>query len=284
MKILITGGKGFIAQGIANYLNYKYDYDISVWGRDTLNLMSKEAANEIKINNFNAVVHCAFEGGTFKKNSWESFYRNLYMFENLESALSEDTKLINIASGAEFNKLSDIKSADYCNLSDDPVPDDFYGLAKNIIAKRVVKRKNSYNLRLFGCFGPGEEEERFITKCFTSKKITIKKDMQFDYFYIDDLARVVSFLVEGGIQPRTERDSHRDINCVYNKKMSLYEIAMHIKNKYNNDLEVDSIGEELGYYTGCHVDMQKISVFMKDKIRGFENGLDNYYETGQLSN
>ena len=282
MKVLITGGDGFVARGIQRYLERDGNYKIDCLGKNELNLLVSD-----RTLYYDAVIHCAVQGGKRNdKDDLQTFYNNLLMFENLESSITKDTVLINIASGAEFNRETDINNKDTNHLSITPLPRDPYGLSKNIIAKRVMQRKNSYNLRLFGCYGPGEIKDRFIYRCLNEKRVKIHKDIEFDFFYIDDLARVAKFMLEGGIKPRSDRNIVRDFNCVYMRKRNLAEIAYYIKDKFNSDLEIDYLFDEsqTEHYTGSGYELAKISIFMKDKLIGFENGLDHYYEANKLLN
>ena len=161
------------------------------------------------------------------------------------------------------------------------IPKDFYGLAKNIIAKRVISRDNSYNLRLFACFGPDEIPTRFIKNCFTKSHVTISEDRFFDFFYVVDVARIVKFLIDGGVKPRTGKIS--DINCVYSEKRSLCQIAEIIKDRYRPDLKISVEGDDGFSYTGSPDQLKKISNFFKDKLIGFDKALEEYNEAHKLS-
>ena len=280
MKILITGGDGFIARNIKKYLS-QFDYSIDCFGRRELDLKSDKMWLR---SDYDVVIHTAIQGGYSKKSGFPTafdFYDNLYMFENLVSRLKDDCALINLSSGAEFNKDFRIDNAMTDDLYRVYIPQDFYGLAKNIMAKRVISRDNSYNLRLFACFGPDEIPSRFIKSCFTKSHIIIPEDKFFDFFYVDDVARVVKFLIDGAVTPRTEPIS--DINCVYPERKSLSQVAEIIKDRYRPDLKISVEGDDGFSYTGSADSLKKISVFMKDKLIGFDKGLEEYNEAHKLS-
>ncbi len=281
MKILITGGDGFIARNIKKYLS-QFDYLIDCFGRGKLDLKSDKLWMR---PDYDVVIHTAIQGGYSKKSGFPTcfdFYDNLYMFENLVSRMKDDCMLINLSSGAEFNKDLKIDNAAANDLYQPFVPKDFYGLAKNIMAKRVISRDNSYNLRLFACFGPDEIPTRFIKSCFTRSHITIPENKFFDFFYVNDVARVVKFLIDGGVTLR--KDQISDINCVYPEKKSLHHVAKIIKEKYRPDLKISVEGNDGLSYTGSANTLKKISIFMKDKLIGFDNALEEYNEAHKLSN
>ena len=283
MKVLITGGDGFIARNIKKYLS-QFDYEIDCFGRRSLDLKS----NLINIAYYDVVIHTAIQGGWGSKSGIPNcfdFYDNLYMFENLVSNIKDDCVLINIASGAEFrgdNIDSHIDNAVTNDLYQSPTPKDFYGLAKNIIAKRTISREHSYNLRLFACFGPDEIPSRFIKSCFMNETVAIPKNKFFDFFYVDDVARVVKFLIDGGVKTRTGTIS--DINCVYEEKRSLHQIAEIIRDRYRPTLEISVKDDNGSNYTGSANILKKISIFMKDKLVGFDKALEEYNEAHKLSN
>ena len=283
MKVLITGGDGFIARNIKKYLS-QFDYEIDCFGRRNLDLKSKL----INVADYDVVIHTAVQGGWGNQSGIPNcfdFYDNLYMFENLVSNIKNDCVLINIASGAEFRGddiVSHIDNAVTNDLYQSPTPKDFYGLAKNIIAKRVISREHSYNLRLFACFGYDEIPTRFIKSCFINKTVTIPKNKFFDFFYVDDVARLVKFLIDGGVPIRSGTIS--DINCVYEEKISLHEIAKIIRDKYRQDLKINVKSNDGLPYTGSAVELKKISIFMKDKLVGFDKALEEYNEAHKLSN
>jgi len=284
MKILITGGNGFIARNIKKYLS-QFDYLIDCFGRGKLDLKS----DKIWLRpDYDVVIHTAIQGGWGNKSGIPNcfdFYDNLYMFENLVSNIKNDCVLINIASGAEFrgnNIDSHIDNAKTSDLYKSPFPKDFYGLAKNIIAKRVISREHSYNLRLFACFGPDEIPSRFIKSCFMNETVTISKNKFFDFFYVDDVARLVKFLIDDGIPIRSGTIS--DINCVYPEKKSLHQVAEIIKDRYRPDLKINVESNDGVPYTGSAIELKKISIFMKDKLVGFDKALKEYNEAHKLFN
>jgi len=71
MKILITGGKGYIAKGITNSLWDKYH--IIAPGKDELDLTDKSSVDKFFENKqFDAIIHTAIKGATNPRDSDET--------------------------------------------------------------------------------------------------------------------------------------------------------------------------------------------------------------------
>ena len=271
MKILVTGGGGFIAKNINQYLSNEFDVDC--YGRDELDLMNIKSGSLI---HYDAVVHCAIQGGTYRLNTKDTFYNNLFMVENLINNIRKDTVLINIGSGAEFARTGN------------DIPKDYYGLSKRIISKVILSREKSFNLRIYGCFGYGENDNRFLNRCINSDELTINKNITFDYFYVDDLARIVKFFL---LNPKFVGSKRRmdlwDMDCVYDKKRNLLDIANFVKDNYNKDLIIKvnrDVEKNNWAHIGDCVQIKKLENFMEDKIIGFENGVREYYEKYKFFN
>jgi len=270
MKILITGGNGFIAKEIHKYLGN--EYDIHCLGKEQLNLLDKESIHRRTIEFYDVIINTAVIGGNRKDVDDETvFYKNILMMENLLSSLNDNQILINFSSGAEFRSK-----------------DTAYGLSKKISTRLVNGRKKSYNLRLYGCFGYGEMDTRFIQRCFNLNEIIINDDIEFDFFYVEDVARVCKFLIDGGVGDNSRTNFNekiKTIDCVYDTKYKLSDIANIIKTTYNPKLKVTIINPfSNGSYTGNSRQLLNLKLFFKHNLVGFEHGLKEYYEKHKLFN
>ena len=263
-RVLITGGNGFVGKVINNYL--KDEYEVHCFGREQLDLLDKESINRRALEFYDVVINTAVVGGNRKDVDDKSvFCDNMAMIDNLLSELRDDQVLINFSSGAEFRNENTA-----------------YGLAKKITTRLISGRKNSYNLRLYGCFGPDEMETRFIKRCFDREEIVVADDIEFDFFYVEDVARVCKFLIDGGLlhksHPTNRRSDYneriKEIDCVYEETYKLSDIANMIKEKYRPNLEV-IIGNPAGeQYVGDSRQLRHIEIFMKDKLAGLAKGLE----------
>ena len=263
-RVLITGGNGFVAKEINEYL--RSDYDVHCLSKEELNLLDRDNIKRRALEFYDVIINTAVVGGNRKDVDDKSvFCDNMAMIENLLSEMNDDQILINFSSGAEFRNENTA-----------------YGLAKKITTRIIKGRKNSYNLRLYGCFGPDEMDTRFIKRCFDREEIIVADDIEFDFFYVQDVARVCKFLIDGGLlhnyHPTNRRSDYneriKDIDCVYEEKYKLSDIANMIKEKYRPDLKV-IIGNPSGQeYVGDSRQLQNINIFMKDKLAGLEKGLE----------
>ena len=80
MRILITGGNGYVAKSLYNGL--KDLYDITLVTRKDFDLSDNNATNNwFKDKYFDTVIHTAVKGGSrLTKDNAETFYENIKMF------------------------------------------------------------------------------------------------------------------------------------------------------------------------------------------------------------
>ena len=108
MKILITGGSGFVGRNIARVLDP--DYDIYTPTSSQLDFTdSKEVEKYFQNKFFDVVIHCAITGG--RRNEQDSaftLHENLKMFFNLMNNRDRFDRFINFSSGADFDKTKPI--------------------------------------------------------------------------------------------------------------------------------------------------------------------------------
>ncbi|MDB4232241.1 NAD-dependent epimerase/dehydratase family protein [Candidatus Pelagibacter sp.] len=217
MKVLITGGNGYIAKSIKNSLWDKYH--IIAPGREELDLLDSKSVDKFfEGKYFDIVIHTAAVGGSRLKEEDEtiSFY-NLIMFYNLIRKKEQFNKLISFGSGAEYKK-------EYSP----------YGFSKSIINKLVHKYDNFYTLRIYGVFNEDELETRFIKASINNvlqeNPINIHQDKLMDFIYMPDLISIVDFYI-------THTDLLKEIDCIYDDPFLLSDIAKYI----NNHLSVNKV-------------------------------------------
>ncbi len=245
MNILITGGNGFIATNI--YKTIKNKHNVYLTNRQTLDVLVRDQVGKFfDDNQIDIVIHTAVSGGSrTKEDDIYTLIDNLSMFNNLVENRNKFGSLIHFGSGAEFDRRTDIVSA---KENDESCPADYYGLSKKIIKREIDKIENFYNLRIFGCFGEDELGTRFIKSAVKSVKsghaIKIHQNRYMDFFYIEDLCRVI----EHYIKNISKKDLPKDMNLCYNKHKSLLDIANKINKLMNKPYE-NVVVQQSGYYT-----------------------------------
>jgi nucleoside-diphosphate-sugar epimerase len=245
MNILITGGNGFIARNIYNTI--KDSYNVLLTDRRTLDVLDTVLVEKFfNDNDIDIVIHTAVSGGSrIKDDNIDTLMNNLAMFNNLMQNKHKFGSLIHFGSGAEFDRRTNITSV---KENDESCPVDYYGLSKKIIKREIDKIENFYNLRIFGCFGEDELETRFIKSAVESVKsghaIKIHQNRYMDFFYIEDLCRVI----EHYIKNISKKDLPKDMNLCYNKHKSLLDIANKINKLMNKPYE-NVVVQQSGYYT-----------------------------------
>ena len=205
MKILITGGNGYVATSLFKGLNQKYEI-VSI-NRNTFDLTDLHATNEwFKDKYFDVVIHTAINGGRrLKVDGDDVKHNNLDMYRNLLANIKHFDKFISFGSGAEIF------------LDDAP-----YGLSKKIIAEDIKFKHNFYNIRIFNVFDENELDTRFmkanLLRYIKNEPIMIHANKVMDFFYMQDLVNLVDYYITSNYAPK-------EINCSYDEKYTLVGIA-----------------------------------------------------------
>jgi len=269
MNILVTGANGFIGSNIINQIK---DHTLFKGTRNTIDLYCKKSVESFILKNkINCVIHCAIEGGSrLKEDTSDILYKNILIFENLISCYEHYDMFINISSGAEFDRRNDIINYSEKQLYSN-IPNDYYGLSKNVISKLCINYNRVLNLRIFGCFGKNESPTRFIKynlKNYISKKsIIIHQDKWMDFIYVDDVCKIIDHSVKKSI--------HDDINLSYVKKYKLSDIANIINKQNDYKVTIEIENKELGLsYTGNSDKLKKLNI----ELKGLEQGIYECYK------
>ena len=251
MKILITGGNGYIAKGIKNALWEKYH--IISPGRDELDLTDLKSVNKFFENkHFDVVIHTAIKGVANTRDPDETIsFWNLVMFYNLLSKKDHFKKLINLGSGAEKY-----------------LPNTPYGQSKSIINKLVHKYDNFYTLRVYAVFDENENDTRFIKtsiKRYINKEpMIIHQDKLMDFIYMPDLISIIEHYIEC-------KDLEKEIDCIYPDESSLSRIAGLINNLSNHKVFIIYDNNQTSEpYIGSPRDLPIAFI-------GLEQGIKNVY-------
>jgi len=224
MKVLITGGNGYIGKTLTEKLN-KY-YDVDSVSRDDFDLTDSHSVNAwFEGKTFDAVLHTAVSGGSrLKKDSFDTVNHNLMMYYNLYGNRDKFSKLINFSSGAEMY-----------------APDEPYGKSKKIISESVKNTDNFFNMKIYGLFDENELDTRFIKsniiRYIKKEPMIIHTNKVMDFFYMKDLIYLVRYYLYSD-------EPVSDASCSYKEKYSLLDVTkiinemdthtvpIHIKNKF----------------------------------------------------
>lgn len=227
-KIFITGARGFIGRNLVEFLaEDAKSHSLFYPYHDELELLDENKVLEfIDTNKIDIIVHCASVGGSRKTgydiNKPYVIEKNLRMFFNLAKAQDKIKCMINLGSGAEYDRQNyqPKMREDYF---DSHTPTDGYGFSKYVCSKYITNSKNIVNLRLFGVFGKHEDYRyRFISNAIVKNllglPIVINKNVYFDYLYVKDLVKIIEYFINN-------KAHHKNYNVTTGKVIDLVTIA-----------------------------------------------------------
>jgi nucleoside-diphosphate-sugar epimerase len=236
VKILITGGDGYIAKSLYTTLFTKHN--ITVVNRNIVDLSGPfETLKYFSNKYFDIVIHCAVSGGSrLRPDTWDDLDNNLKMYYNLLRCSNRFRKLIHFGSGAEIFS-----------------PETPYGLSKKIIANSILEKENFYNIKIFAVFDKNELPTRFIKanikRYMNQEPMIIHQDKFMDFFYMEDLISLVNYYINNDNPPK-------QIDCSYKDQYKLSDIASIINNLSTNKVDIQIENPILGReYKGNFVDL-----------------------------
>jgi UDP-glucose 4-epimerase len=226
MRILITGGSGFIGRNLAEQL--ASTYEVLAPSSAELDLLNEQAVREyLSTHRFDVIVHAATTRSNRRLAAPPDLLdRNCRMFFNLVRNLVPKQgrfgKMIHFGSGAEYDKTG-LPSRVKEDYFDTLVPRDAYGFSKYICAKYIERSERVVDLRLFGVFGAYEDYTvRFISNaCCRALKglpIVLRQDIVFDYLYVKDLVKITRWFIENNAR-------HKAYNVCSGRPVALTELA-----------------------------------------------------------
>ncbi len=248
MRILLTGGSGFIGRNIIEQLGERHE--ILAPSHAELELTDADAvATWLMRHPVDAVVHAAVRPG--HRNAADPSRQleiDLRMFANLTRCGDCWGRMVYLSSGAIYGTSRDLVRA---AETDEGccIPTDEHGFARYVLADLARQDGRVVELRPFGVFGPYEDYAiRFISnaicKALFDLPVTLRKDRRFSYLYVDDLMPVVAHFLEcpspGGAY-----------NVVPDHTDDLLTLAHLVVEVSGKDVPVVVKGEGLGHeYTG----------------------------------
>lgn len=266
-NILFTGGTGFIGRSVIPYLGCK----VFAPTRKELNLFDVGEIDRYLVDHkIDMIIHAASVGATKAKKDQEIYINNITMFDNL-FRFREIEYFINIDSGAIFDKRENIE---YYTTPDaySFFPKDDYGRSKKYIALDVYQSSRAINMRLYGCFGPLQDKNRFIASCFRKALLgsdILVSDMYMDYFYIGDVIIVLNRYIE--------KQPTEDIDLVYSDSgsINLIDIAKEIYAMVGRGGRV--IRYDYGKtYCGNPIFLNSLNIDLLGRSKGFNDCYEYY--------
>lgn len=235
MRILLTGGSGFIGRNF--WETYKDKYDILKPSHKELDLSNTDEVDAFfSKNKIDVVVHCANIGGLRNSGDLNDIVKtNLKMFFNIVKNKNKFGKMIHLGSGAEYDKsrnIVKIKESDFGIK----IPNDDYGFYKYVCSKYIENSSNIYCLRLFGVFGKYEDYlikfiSNLICKYIKKMPLTMIRDCYFDYIYINDLVKIIDYFVNN-------KPKERFFNVGSGQRVRLLSLAKKINKLSNYSLPI----------------------------------------------
>ena len=254
MKILITGGNGYVATSITNTL-WKKHHILSP-GRKELDLTDKKLVDKFfEGKQFDVVIHTAIRGGSrLNEDDQTVLLDNIIMMTNLHSHQDKYSKLINLGSGAEIY-----------------APETPYGASKKWCNELVKKIENWYTIRIYGVFDENELDTRFIKanikRYISGEPILIHQDKLMDFFYMKDLVSLIEFYI-------LNNNLDKEIDCCYANTMALSEIASIINNLSVWKVPINFDNTKLANsYIGKTIELPIITIGLEQGIKNVFNKL-----------
>lgn len=236
MKILVTGGNGFIGKNIKeSYLAEKYT--IVAPSRLELDCSDDKSVEEyFKKYSFDVVIHSAAKAG--HRNATDTsnlFLTNSRMMFNLLKYQNSWGKLLNMGSGAIYDMQNYIPKMPETYFGTH-IPKDEHGYNKYIFGKLLPSLNQVYDFRIFGVFGKYEDYAiRFISnaicKSLFDLPITLRQNKKFDYLYIDDLMPILDYFIE-------HNPSEKAFNITPDNSIELLKIAQLVKSISQKDIDI----------------------------------------------
>lgn len=229
IRVLIAASTGFIGRNLHEYLIKKQDIELHTLDSKDFDFTDEKKVKQfLEKNWYDVILLCANYGIGRNRNNDESkvLEYNMRIVLNFEKCSSYFGKLLYFGSGAEFDKRYDISMVNEQDIGKS-IPTDQYGLYKYIANKIIESSNNMYNLRLFGIFGKYEDwKTKFISnaccKAVKGVPITIRKNVYFDYLWIDDFCKIVEYFIYN-------KCKYHSYNVVSGQPISLIEIAELVK-------------------------------------------------------
>ena len=276
IRVLIAASTGFIGRNLYEHLIKKQDIELHTLDSKDFDFTDEKKVKQfLEKNWYDVILLCANYGIGRNRNNDENkvLEYNMRIVLNFEKCSSYFGKLLYFGSGAEFDKRYDISMVNEQDIGKS-IPTDRYGLYKYIANKIIESSENMYNLRLFGIFGKYEDwKTKFISNaCCKAVKgipITIRKNVYFDYLWIDDFCRIVDYFIHSDCK-------YHSYNVVSGQPISLMEIAELVKRISGKSIPIYVCDEGFGNeYTASN--QRLLSEINSFEFTGLDDSIEKLY-------
>lgn len=283
MTIFITGSNGFIGSHLRDYLTKNYpQYSLLTPSSSELDLVDESAVDRyFNTHSIDIIIHAANRGGgrdTIDMKNVTEY--NLRIFFNLMKHEKNVYKIISFGSGAEYSKhkpIIDVQEENYLSS----LPLDEYGFYKSITSRFIEKSDRTVQLRIFGAYGEYENYRyKFISNAIVKNllhlPITIRKNVYFDYIYIDDLLRMIDYTIHHDMRHKIYNASRGEkvdlitlsqyVNCISDFQAEIIVIEDGFNHEYtsNNQRIMDEVG--IFEFTSHSNAIEKMSRYFRSQL------------------
>jgi nucleoside-diphosphate-sugar epimerase len=290
-KIIITGGGGFIAGHLFNYLKKIKNYEIYILKKKFCNLSNFKSVKNILLKHQpDIIIHLASRTRPTIKNKKEDKlqYKNTTLpVINLVKSLKYCTNLRKIIFFGSIEEYGLAKPPFYEKQT--IKPSSSYGIAKAIALKYVKNKINSNNkidyiwIRPSLVFGKNDNKKKFLGSLFYSlnfnKKLKVSINSQIrDFLYVKDLCRFVELLIiKKKINAKIKVLNVTAENWINMNKIFSY-FSKNIQNKIHRLVINRPHKKHLDYYSSGRLLKKNFKTFQ------FTNFKKALYETFKLKN
>jgi GDP-L-fucose synthase len=266
ISVMIVGADGFIGSSATQKLSKQY-HCIPIHKSNGIDFTNYNQVKQLlEATRPDVVLNClAYSSKHCIDNPGEEVGKNLSMFYNFYANKHLYNQYINIGSGAEFDRSTDIDVALECDIFN-VLPGDAYGFNKNLVARLIADAADKFiTLRIFGCFGSTEWSSRLLKRFIQTPNFVLENDRYFDYVSIDDFLTVVKHVIDNRI-------TALDCNVVYDEKLLLSEFLNRfckIHEKYSKFVVSSNSDKN---YTGSSAKLNSLCL----RLSGLDVGLKNY--------